>query len=455
MMMDSSIAATWDAFKAAEKSPKDLSLLLSSILADSVKVVYVPTGAGGKNAAQVKDFFKTASVQAESIKDETIVSTIYGSYTVTEETVLTVVHDSEINWLLPNVKPTRKRILIPTVTVAKFDHTGLLVSFTKYWDQASVLKQLGILPGSMYCKANTSETVLPVLGPTIVDKLLETATTEVQPEQVNVAAGLSSARANAERTHVPKAHKPLAGIVPQGEEAPIKTRMHKADIFAASNPPPSTVRPSTRVHQVPGGPSNNIFQMGAEPLAPLKTSIPIDPRRFVSQISFDEQQEIEQANNVEKKPAKRDPNWSSLDETAEEKKPVAKPAKPVTESQWNLADTVQVPVHTGRRMGPHHSNESQISFGYQPSKSDQLVIEDVETETEVQKVPESVVEHVQTVEKVEQSYVEVPTLKFPSGEEIIKKSLYDRNKMSEEAHVFRPSSKVLGPPGGKSNIFFG
>lgn len=40
-----------------------------------------------------------------------------------------------------------------------------------YWDQASVLKQLGVLPSSLYCKANSSEMTLPVVGVTIADPL--------------------------------------------------------------------------------------------------------------------------------------------------------------------------------------------------------------------------------------------------------------------------------------------
>lgn len=34
------------------------------------------------------------------------------------------------------------------------------------------MKQIGLLPTSVYCKANSAETTLPVLGPRIVDRLM-------------------------------------------------------------------------------------------------------------------------------------------------------------------------------------------------------------------------------------------------------------------------------------------
>jgi hypothetical protein len=36
-----------------------------------------------------------------------------------------------------------------------------------------VLRQIGVLPNSLYCKANASETTLPVMGPRVVDRLKE------------------------------------------------------------------------------------------------------------------------------------------------------------------------------------------------------------------------------------------------------------------------------------------
>lgn len=52
-----------------------------------------------------------------------------------------------------------------------FDSDGKIKALRVYWDQGSVMKQIGLLPASLFCKANGSETVPPVLGPKIVDRL--------------------------------------------------------------------------------------------------------------------------------------------------------------------------------------------------------------------------------------------------------------------------------------------
>jgi hypothetical protein len=41
-----------------------------------------------------------------------------------------------------------------------------------YWDQGSIMKQIGLLPTSLFCKANNSETVLPIQGLSIAEGLL-------------------------------------------------------------------------------------------------------------------------------------------------------------------------------------------------------------------------------------------------------------------------------------------
>jgi hypothetical protein len=72
-----------------------------------------------------------------------------------------------------------------------------------YWDQGSVLKQLGLFPETMYCKANSSEVRLPLLNGRIADSVRATAgearvVADVMTAPVGrMAAGLSSAQVRA------------------------------------------------------------------------------------------------------------------------------------------------------------------------------------------------------------------------------------------------------------------
>lgn len=53
-------------------------------------------------------------------------------------------HDIVMDTLLPGVAPTGKRVLLPVVVVAGF-RDGKLAYEHIYWDQASLLVQIGLL----------------------------------------------------------------------------------------------------------------------------------------------------------------------------------------------------------------------------------------------------------------------------------------------------------------------
>jgi len=53
-------------------------------------------------------------------------------------------HDIEIDWMLPGIAPTGKRVEIPLVAIVKFRGDKLYNEHI-YWDQASVLVQIGML----------------------------------------------------------------------------------------------------------------------------------------------------------------------------------------------------------------------------------------------------------------------------------------------------------------------
>jgi carboxymethylenebutenolidase len=67
-----------------------------------------------------------------------------------------------MDFFLPGVAPTGKRIEVPHVAIIQF-RGGLIESEHIYWDQASVLVQVGLL----------SDKDLPVAGSETAQKILE------------------------------------------------------------------------------------------------------------------------------------------------------------------------------------------------------------------------------------------------------------------------------------------
>lgn len=88
-----------------------------------------------------------------------LISRTTGPDRVVDEVLLTFDHTEEVPWLLPNVPPTNRKVQIPLVLTGTFC-AGKLARQQVYWDQASVLVQVGLLdpglvPGSFEAKGET------------------------------------------------------------------------------------------------------------------------------------------------------------------------------------------------------------------------------------------------------------------------------------------------------------
>ena len=64
-------------------------------------------------------------------------------------------HDIEIDWMLPGVAPTGKYVEIPLVAIVNFRGDKLYHEHI-YWDQASVLVQIGAARSRRACRSPAS-----------------------------------------------------------------------------------------------------------------------------------------------------------------------------------------------------------------------------------------------------------------------------------------------------------
>jgi carboxymethylenebutenolidase len=90
----------------------------------------------------------------------TPISRTVGTDQLVDEMIFSFTHTQEMPWMLPGVAPTHKRVEIPLVAIVGF-RDGKLAHERIYWDQASVLKQIGLLSGD----------ALPVYGAETADKV--------------------------------------------------------------------------------------------------------------------------------------------------------------------------------------------------------------------------------------------------------------------------------------------
>jgi carboxymethylenebutenolidase len=72
------------------------------------------------------------------------ISQVIGKDILVEEAVYQFTHDQAMEWLIPGVPPTGKRVEVGVVAIIKFKD-GKIASEHLYWDHASVLAQLGVV----------------------------------------------------------------------------------------------------------------------------------------------------------------------------------------------------------------------------------------------------------------------------------------------------------------------
>ncbi|MCL1125577.1 ester cyclase [Shewanella surugensis] len=128
-------------------------------------VINIPTLRGGDNYHDVREFYEKEFIGhfPDDMKIE-VISKSFNTDLLVTELVMSLSHDQEIPWLLPNVAPTNKKIAFFTIVIVIVNFKdGKVASERIYWDQASVLAQVGLI----------DEEKLPVNGQGCVHKLLE------------------------------------------------------------------------------------------------------------------------------------------------------------------------------------------------------------------------------------------------------------------------------------------
>jgi carboxymethylenebutenolidase len=123
---------------------RDVDATMATMVAEPY-VNHIPTMTGGVGYRQLKRFYQHHFVHSNP-PDTTLIplSRTIGASQVVDEMLFCFTHTCEIDWMLPGVPPTGKRVEIPLIAIVKFRGDKLYHEHI-YWDQASVLVQIGLL----------------------------------------------------------------------------------------------------------------------------------------------------------------------------------------------------------------------------------------------------------------------------------------------------------------------
>lgn len=173
--LESVVQGLWDA-RYADNVPERASMsVVKGMSQNSPHVSILPTLGGGVGHKKLEEFYREFFVPSlvEDF-DIRLVSRTVGVNRVVDEMLVSFTHDDEVDWILPGVPPTDKFVQIPMVSVVAVVG-GKLVSEHMYWDQASVLMQVGLLDPKLVPKHLKSKGLkqLPVTGAEAAKQLVE------------------------------------------------------------------------------------------------------------------------------------------------------------------------------------------------------------------------------------------------------------------------------------------
>jgi carboxymethylenebutenolidase len=160
-----SLSERWDEHVKYEFATRNTEDTLKTMVADAY-VNHVPVMTGGVGHDQLREFYSRRFIpQMPPDTSMTPVSRTIGVDQVVDEMVFEFTHTIKMDWMLPGVAPTGKHVKIPLVVIVHF-REGKLAHEHIYWDQASVLAQLGLIETAKLPVAGV-ETAEKVLNPSL------------------------------------------------------------------------------------------------------------------------------------------------------------------------------------------------------------------------------------------------------------------------------------------------
>ena len=147
------LSDVWDEHMACEFTVGDTEDTLRTMVPDAY-VNHIPVLTGGVGHDELREFYSKRFIpQMPPDTEVTPVSRTIGTDQLVDEMVFKFTHTIEMDWMLAGIAPTGKRVEVPLIVVVRF-RDGKLAHEHIYWDQASVLVQLGLLDAE----------TLPVVG---------------------------------------------------------------------------------------------------------------------------------------------------------------------------------------------------------------------------------------------------------------------------------------------------
>lgn len=143
-LTEADLVRLWERHTELEFATKDAVETVSTMTPDNY-VNHVPVMTGGRGSDEMIEFYgKHFIPKMPADTDLRLLSRTVGNNRVIDEFVFVFTHDVVMDWMLPGIPPTHRKVEIPMVVVVQFEADKIACERI-YWDQASVLVQIGLL----------------------------------------------------------------------------------------------------------------------------------------------------------------------------------------------------------------------------------------------------------------------------------------------------------------------
>ena len=134
----------WEKHMRCEFDTKNTEDTLKTMVQNAY-VNHIPVMTGGFGKDELRKFYSQRFIpQMPPDTEVTPVSRTIGNDQLVDEMIFKFTHTIVMDWMLPGIAPSGKRIEVPLVVVVRFEGDKLIHEHI-YWDQACVLVQLGLI----------------------------------------------------------------------------------------------------------------------------------------------------------------------------------------------------------------------------------------------------------------------------------------------------------------------
>jgi carboxymethylenebutenolidase len=134
----------WAEHLAGEFVAKDVEATLATMVDDAF-VNHMPVNTGGRGKDELRRFYRDDFIPSWPEDLEIVpVNRVVGNGQLVDELHLGFTHSKQMNWFLPDVPPTNRRVELDLVVVVQFRGDKLACERI-YWDHATALRQVGLL----------------------------------------------------------------------------------------------------------------------------------------------------------------------------------------------------------------------------------------------------------------------------------------------------------------------